>query len=212
MAYRSAADGTRYNPGMVTETPAGLWCPAGGFHVDPWGPVERAVITHAHGDHARPGSAAYLCAAPCAGPAATPIRRRRPDRIGRVRPRPVARRARASAFIPPATCSAPHRSASNRPTASWVDLRRLQARAPIRPARRSSRCAATRSSPNRHSACRFTAGTRPTAVIADIAGMVGRERGRRADLGALLLHARQGAAAARGAVARHRSPRLRARA
>jgi len=52
---------------MVTETPAGLWCPAGGFHVDPWGPVERAVITHAHGDHARPGSAAYLCAAPCAG-------------------------------------------------------------------------------------------------------------------------------------------------
>ena len=52
---------------MVTETSSGLWCPAGGFHIDPWGPVDRAVITHAHGDHARPGSAAYLCAAPCAG-------------------------------------------------------------------------------------------------------------------------------------------------
>jgi putative mRNA 3-end processing factor len=50
---------------MFAETPDGLYCAEGGFHVDPWGPVERAVITHAHGDHARPGSAAYLCAAPC---------------------------------------------------------------------------------------------------------------------------------------------------
>lgn len=46
---------------MLRETPNGLFCAAGGFHVDPWGPVDRAVITHAHGDHARPGNAAYLC-------------------------------------------------------------------------------------------------------------------------------------------------------
>jgi putative mRNA 3-end processing factor len=46
---------------MLTETPSGLYCAAGGFHIDPWGPVERALITHAHGDHARPGSRAYLC-------------------------------------------------------------------------------------------------------------------------------------------------------
>ena len=51
---------------MLTETPAGLYCEAGGFHIDPWGPTPRALITHAHGDHARPGSTAYLCAAPCA--------------------------------------------------------------------------------------------------------------------------------------------------
>lgn len=50
---------------MLVEDPAGLFCPAGGFHIDPWGAVERAVITHAHGDHARPGSRAYLCAEPC---------------------------------------------------------------------------------------------------------------------------------------------------
>ncbi len=49
---------------MLLETPDGLYCPAGGFHLDPWGAVERAVVTHAHGDHARPGSRAYLCAAP----------------------------------------------------------------------------------------------------------------------------------------------------
>jgi putative mRNA 3-end processing factor len=48
---------------VLIETPAGLFCPAGGFHVDPWGAVDRAVITHAHGDHARPGSTGYLCAA-----------------------------------------------------------------------------------------------------------------------------------------------------
>src|SRR6187402_1415678 len=47
---------------MLTETPEGLYCEAGDFHIDPWGAVPRAVITHAHGDHARAGSAAYLCA------------------------------------------------------------------------------------------------------------------------------------------------------
>ena len=57
---------------VLVESPAGLFCPAGTFHVDPWGPVERAVITHGHGDHARPGSAAYLCAEPCG-----PVLRRR---------------------------------------------------------------------------------------------------------------------------------------
>ncbi len=45
---------------------AGLQCPAGGFHIDPWGPAAVAVITHAHADHARPGMGRYLCAASCA--------------------------------------------------------------------------------------------------------------------------------------------------
>ena len=51
---------------MLAETAAGLYCADGDFHVDPWGPVPRALITHAHGDHARAGSAAYLCADACA--------------------------------------------------------------------------------------------------------------------------------------------------
>lgn len=45
-------------------TPAGLFCPAGDFYVDPWEPVGRAVVTHAHGDHLRWGCDAYLVAAP----------------------------------------------------------------------------------------------------------------------------------------------------
>lgn len=49
---------------MIVETAAGLFCEPGGFHIDPWLPVERAVITHAHSDHARPGCGGYLCAAP----------------------------------------------------------------------------------------------------------------------------------------------------
>jgi putative mRNA 3-end processing factor len=52
---------------MLRETADGLFCPAGGFYIDPWHPVERAVITHAHGDHARVGMQAYLCALPGAG-------------------------------------------------------------------------------------------------------------------------------------------------
>ena len=46
-------------PDLVTLTRDGLYCPLGGFHIDPWRPVERAVITHAHGDHARRGSRHY---------------------------------------------------------------------------------------------------------------------------------------------------------
>ncbi|MBA3641687.1 MAG: ligase-associated DNA damage response exonuclease, partial [Acidobacteria bacterium] len=45
----------------MRETALGLYCPEGDFFIDPWQAVPRALITHAHGDHARPGSAAYLC-------------------------------------------------------------------------------------------------------------------------------------------------------
>lgn len=50
---------------MIQPTPNGLYCEAGDFYIDPRWPVDRAVITHAHADHARPGSRTYLCAAPC---------------------------------------------------------------------------------------------------------------------------------------------------
>jgi putative mRNA 3-end processing factor len=43
---------------------AGLYCPAGDFFIDPVLPAGRAVITHAHSDHAAPGSRAYLAARP----------------------------------------------------------------------------------------------------------------------------------------------------
>ncbi|MDQ3607194.1 MAG: ligase-associated DNA damage response exonuclease, partial [Gemmatimonadota bacterium] len=45
---------------LLRITDRGLYCEAGDFHVDPWLPVERAVITHAHGDHARWGCDRYL--------------------------------------------------------------------------------------------------------------------------------------------------------
>jgi putative mRNA 3-end processing factor len=45
---------------QITEN--GLYCPPGDFYIDPWLPVDRAVITHAHSDHARPGSKRYLTA------------------------------------------------------------------------------------------------------------------------------------------------------
>jgi putative mRNA 3-end processing factor len=60
---------------VIVETSAGLYCEAGRFHIDPWLPVDRAVITHAHGDHAHAGSVSYLCAAE--GEAV--LRRRLPD-------------------------------------------------------------------------------------------------------------------------------------
>src|SRR5437016_1552113 len=50
----------RSNP-LLKMTPRGLYCPEGDFYIDPWKPVERAVITHAHSDHARWGMGRYLC-------------------------------------------------------------------------------------------------------------------------------------------------------
>lgn len=46
---------------LIEFTDKGLYCRQGGFYIDPWKPVDRAVITHAHSDHARWGSKYYLC-------------------------------------------------------------------------------------------------------------------------------------------------------
>jgi putative mRNA 3-end processing factor len=45
---------------LIELRPEGLYCAAGDFHIDPWRAVRRALITHAHADHARPGSEQYL--------------------------------------------------------------------------------------------------------------------------------------------------------
>jgi putative mRNA 3-end processing factor len=52
---------------LVVQRPEGLYCPPGDFYIDPWRPVARAVITHAHADHARYGHRHYLAAAPAEG-------------------------------------------------------------------------------------------------------------------------------------------------
>lgn len=50
------------NP-LVIQTERGLYCEAGDFYIDPWQPVDRAIITHAHSDHAVPGCGNYLTSA-----------------------------------------------------------------------------------------------------------------------------------------------------
>jgi len=45
---------------LITVTDSGLYCEAGDFYIDPWRSVGRAVITHAHSDHARAGMGSYL--------------------------------------------------------------------------------------------------------------------------------------------------------
>lgn len=48
---------------ILTLSPEGLYCPAGQFHIDPMRPAERALITHAHSDHARAGHGKVLATA-----------------------------------------------------------------------------------------------------------------------------------------------------
>lgn len=57
---------------VLTFTDKGIYCPAGDFYIDPWGRVERALITHGHSDHARWGMGTYL-----ATNAALPVMRHR---------------------------------------------------------------------------------------------------------------------------------------
>ncbi|MDA3920746.1 MAG: ligase-associated DNA damage response exonuclease [Salinisphaera sp.] len=46
-------------PDLIALTREGLYCSVGDFHIDPWRPVGRALITHAHADHARAGHGHY---------------------------------------------------------------------------------------------------------------------------------------------------------
>ena len=54
-------------PDLVVQRPEGLYCPPGDFYIDPWRPVARAIITHAHADHARVGHGHYLAVAQAEG-------------------------------------------------------------------------------------------------------------------------------------------------
>ncbi|MEM6462484.1 MAG: ligase-associated DNA damage response exonuclease [Pseudomonadota bacterium] len=46
---------------LLEFTDRGIFCPKADIYIDPWRPVDRALITHGHADHARPGHGAYLC-------------------------------------------------------------------------------------------------------------------------------------------------------
>ncbi|MBC2602566.1 ligase-associated DNA damage response exonuclease [Puniceicoccus vermicola] len=48
---------------LIRPTERGLFCETGGFYIDPWRPVDRALITHGHSDHARSGMGRYLTSA-----------------------------------------------------------------------------------------------------------------------------------------------------
>lgn len=52
---------------LVVVAREGLYCPKAEAYIDPWRPVETALITHAHADHARPGSRQYHCLSSGAG-------------------------------------------------------------------------------------------------------------------------------------------------
>ncbi|MDQ3194717.1 MAG: ligase-associated DNA damage response exonuclease [Bacteroidota bacterium] len=45
---------------LIEFTNKGIYCPQANVYIDPWRPVDNAVITHAHSDHARRGSSSYL--------------------------------------------------------------------------------------------------------------------------------------------------------
>ena len=148
---------------------SGLYCLPGGFHIDPHAPVDRAIITHGHSDHARPG----------------PWRRAGDRRYPRHH-EAAARRRRGGTFQALAygeTLQIGGVTVSLRPAGHIlgsaqlviehqgqraVDLGRLQAPARSRPAMPSSSCPAISSSPRRPSAFRSSAMNRRTGEVAKL--------------------------------------------
>ncbi len=57
---------------LIRNTSKGLYCEEGGFYIDPWQPVSRAIITHAHADHSRHGMKHY-----CAHQFSVPVMKHR---------------------------------------------------------------------------------------------------------------------------------------
>ena len=135
---------TFMNADPIVHRPEGLYCPDGDFYIDPWQPVDRAVITHAHSDHARGGSAHYLAAAP----AESVLRARLGDIDLQTLPygKPHDHFGIRISFHPRATYLARRRCASNvrgmcglrRATTTLPDRMRIRAKT-TRRARRSSR-------------------------------------------------------------------------
>lgn len=68
---------------VLTFTDRGIYCAAGDFYIDPWRPVDRALITHGHADHARPGMGSYL-----ATPAAAPVMQYRLGETAKIETQP----------------------------------------------------------------------------------------------------------------------------
>lgn len=46
---------------LLNFTDKGICCPRAGVYIDPWKPVEKAIVTHGHSDHAYAGHQHYLC-------------------------------------------------------------------------------------------------------------------------------------------------------
>ena len=190
---------------MIASTPSGLFCEAGNFYIDPWEPVERAVVTHAHSDHARPGSRELPLRR--AGRDGSP-----PPHAGRDRRDAAVRRGahdrRRPRVVPsrrahPRLCADPRRA----PRRGLGRLRRLQAAA-------GSDVRSVRARPLSHvhhrgdiRACRSTRGIRRRRSSATSLAWWRDEPRRGQTVGAVLLRARQGAADARRAGERSRRRR-----
>ena len=147
---------------ILLRTPAGVCCKPGDFHIDPTQPVDRALITHAHADHARPGHGAVLATQETLDL----MRLRHGDDFAGSEQATATARASPSAasvslFILPATCSARRRSRLRR-TARASSLQATISSSATPRAWLSSACPATSSSRKRRSDCRYSVMAIPT--------------------------------------------------
>ena len=187
---------------LLRVTERGLYCEAGDFYVDPWASVDRAVVTHAHGDHVAWGCRAYLTSAPGLG-----VLRQRLDPAARIRAaaygEPVDRQRRPR-LAPSGGAHSRLRPGTRRARGRGVGrLGRLQDRA-------RSHLHAVRAGPVPYLRHRIHLRPPDLSLAGPARGVRGDPRvvagqpGRRQGHAALRLRAGQGAAADRGTRSRHR--------
>ena len=136
---------------ILVPTPAGVCCKLGGFHIDPTRPVERALITHGHSDHARAGHGAVLATQETLDHHAAALRRefRRVDARRSAMARALKLGGVKVTFHPAGHVLGSAQICRRSRTACASSRPATTRTCPTRPARRSSWCSATCSSPRR---------------------------------------------------------------
>ena len=136
-------------------TPAGLYCSAGDFMIDPIQPATRALITHGHADHARPGNQSVLATS---GTLAI-MQSRFGENAGKGQAVGYGETTDINGvsvtFLPAGHVLGSARSCSNMAAVAWLS-RATTSEGATRPAKNSHRAPATCSSPKRPSGCRYS--------------------------------------------------------
>jgi hypothetical protein len=179
--------------GLIKLTKSGLYCERGDFYIDPWLPVKRAILTHAHADHTYRGNQDYLV--PEEGARLSRIRLGDEARISTQKYGAVTDiNGVKISFHPAGHVLGSAQVRVEYKGEIWVVSGDYKLMLSMRPPRSSNRSNVIISLPKRRSVCRFTAGQPTEFIIRADQRLVARQSGKRKSFGDFRVFARKIAA------------------